>query len=110
MQDFERAFAGFDFLLSPTSPTVAFKVGERTADPLAMYLSDLCTIPANLAGLPALSLPAGFSHGLPVGVQLVARHFGEQGLLDASHALEQRLGLDANPSLSGGPDVGGGAA
>ena len=110
IRDFEHAFAEFDLLISPTSPTVAFKVGERTADPLAMYLSDLCTIPANLAGLPALSLPAGFSHGLPVGVQFIAPHFGEQGMLDAAHALEQRLGLDANPPLSGGPGVSGGPA
>ena len=107
-RDFERAFAEFDFLISPTSPTVAFRVGERTADPLAMYLSDLCTIPANLAGLPALSLPAGFSRGLPVGVQLIAPHFGEQGLLDASHAIECRLDLHANPPLSEEPGSSGG--
>ena len=89
IRDFEAAFTRFDFLISPTSPTVAFRVGERTADPLAMYLSDLCTIPVNLAGLPGLSLPAGFSEGLPVGLQFVGPHFSEQVMLDAAYALEQ---------------------
>ncbi len=99
MRDFERAFAQVDFLISPTSPTVAFKVGERTEDPLAMYLSDLCTIPVNLAGLPGISLPAGFSEGLPVGVQIVGPHFSEQGLIDVAYALEQRLDIQARPAL-----------
>jgi aspartyl-tRNA(Asn)/glutamyl-tRNA(Gln) amidotransferase subunit A len=79
---------------------VAFKVGERTADPLAMYLSDLCTIPVNLAGLPGLSLPAGLCRGLPVGLQLIAPHFAEQNLLEAAHALEQRLKISALPPLA----------
>jgi aspartyl-tRNA(Asn)/glutamyl-tRNA(Gln) amidotransferase subunit A len=100
VRDFEQAFSRFDFLISPTSPTVAFAVGERTDDPLAMYLSDLCTIPANLAGLPALSLPAGLSQGLPVGLHLMGPHFSEQGLLDVAHALEQRLALSARPSVA----------
>ena len=91
IQDFARAFRSFDFLISPTSPTVAFKIGERIADPLAMYLSDLCTIPVNLAALPGISIPAGFSAGLPVGFQIIGPHFSERGLLGAGHALEQRL-------------------
>ena len=91
VQDFARAFQSFDFLLSPTSPTVAFKIGERMADPLAMYLGDLCTIPVNLAALPGISIPAGLSAGLPVGFQIIGPHFSERGLLDAAHALEQRL-------------------
>jgi aspartyl-tRNA(Asn)/glutamyl-tRNA(Gln) amidotransferase subunit A len=100
IQDFEQAFGRFDFLLSPTSPTVAFKIGERTADPLAMYLSDLCTIPVNLAALPGISIPAGFSAGLPVGLQMIGPHFSERRLLDAAHALERRLEVDVTPSLS----------
>ncbi len=91
IQDFARAFQNFDLLISPTSPTVAFKIGERIADPLAMYLSDLCTIPVNLAALPGVSIPAGFSAGLPVGFQIIGPHFSERGVLDAAHALEQRL-------------------
>ncbi len=91
IQDFSRAFQSFDFLISPTSPTVAFKIGERIADPLAMYLSDLCTIPVNLAALPGISIPAGFSAGLPVGFQIIGPHFSETGLLNAAHAVEQRL-------------------
>ena len=94
IQDFAKAFEGFDFLVSPTSPTVAFKLGERTADPLAMYLSDLCTIPVNLAGLPGISVPSGFSEGMPVGLQIVGPHFSERGLFEAAHAVEQALGVD----------------
>jgi aspartyl-tRNA(Asn)/glutamyl-tRNA(Gln) amidotransferase subunit A len=97
IRDFESAFTCFDYLISPTSPTVAFRVGERSADPLAMYLSDLCTIPVNLAGLPGLSLPAGFSAGLPVGLQFVGPHFSEQGMLDVAYALEQYLQVNTVP-------------
>jgi len=100
IRDFSQAFERFDFLISPTSPTVAFRLGERTADPLAMYLSDLCTIPVNLAGLPAISIPAGFSAGLPVGLQLVGPHFSEKELLGAAHALEQRLAVETVPPLT----------
>jgi len=100
IQDFNRTFADYDYLISPTSPSVAFKLGERTADPLAMYLSDLCTIPVNLAGLPAISLPAGFSQGLPVGLHMISPHFGEQALVDAAHALEQKFQLGARPALT----------
>jgi len=90
--DFERAFAsGVDVLLGPTSPSVAFRLGERLDDPLAMYLSDVFTVPANLAGLPAISLPAGAIGKLPVGVQLVGRPFQEAGLLQAAHALESAM-------------------
>ncbi|MFH1834005.1 MAG: Asp-tRNA(Asn)/Glu-tRNA(Gln) amidotransferase subunit GatA, partial [bacterium] len=99
IQDFQRAFTRFDFLVSPTSPTVAFKIGERTADPLAMYLSDLCTIPVNLAALPGISIPAGFSAGLPVGLQIIGPHFSERALLDAAHAAERKLAIDIVPPL-----------
>lgn len=97
IDDFRRAFENVDFLISPTSPTVAFKIGERTEDPLSMYLSDLCTIPVNLAGLPGISIPAGHSGGLPVGLQIIGPHFSEQGLLDASFALEQQLAVRTSP-------------
>src|SRR6185295_3844300 len=67
--DFDRAFEQYDVLAAPTSPTVAFRIGERVEDPLAMYLSDVCTIPVNLAGLPGISVPCGFADGMPVGLQ-----------------------------------------
>ncbi len=83
--DFRRAFHDVDLLLSPTSPTVAFGIGAKTSDPITMYLNDIYTIGANLAGLPALSMPCGFAGGLPVGVQLIGPHFGEAKLLNAAH-------------------------
>jgi len=100
IQDFARAFERFDFLISPTSPTVAFKIGERTADPLAMYLSDLCTVPVSLAALPGISIPSGFSAGLPVGLQIVGPHFSERRLLDAAYALEQCLDVNTVAPLA----------
>jgi len=87
--DFSAAFDRVDLILGPTSPTTAFRIGERTDDPVAMYLSDVHTIAANLAGLPALSMPAGFADGLPVGVQLIGDHFAEGRLLGAAHAFQQ---------------------
>jgi aspartyl-tRNA(Asn)/glutamyl-tRNA(Gln) amidotransferase subunit A len=88
-QDFQRALERCDVLISPTSPTVAFKLGEKTADPLQMYLSDIGTIPINLAALPAISIPCGFSDGLSIGLQLIARPFEETTLLRAAYAFEQ---------------------
>ena len=88
-RDFENAFAQADVLLSPTSPSVAFKAGDKTDDPLSMYLSDLMTIPVNLAGLPGLSLPCGFSNGLPVDLQLIGKALGESQLFQAAYAYEQ---------------------
>jgi len=88
-KDFAEAFRRFDVLLSPTSPTVAFTAGERVDDPLQMYAADLCTIPVNLAGLPAISVPCGFSAGLPVGLQLMAPHFEEGRLFTVGHAYER---------------------
>jgi aspartyl-tRNA(Asn)/glutamyl-tRNA(Gln) amidotransferase subunit A len=100
IQDYERAFDAFDVLVSPTSPTTAFRIGERSDDPLAMYLSDLFTIPANLAGVPAISIPCGLDGaGLPVGFQLTTRVLDEPTLLRAAHALEGDLALDARPPL-----------
>ncbi|MGC9974191.1 MAG: Asp-tRNA(Asn)/Glu-tRNA(Gln) amidotransferase subunit GatA [Gaiellaceae bacterium] len=97
-------FERFDLIVSPTSPTVAFKLGEKTQDPLAMYASDVLTIPANMAGLPGLSIPCGVSEGLPVGFQLTGPQFSENVLFRAAHALEQAIGFDFVP-----PRLGGGA-
>jgi aspartyl-tRNA(Asn)/glutamyl-tRNA(Gln) amidotransferase subunit A len=91
------AFQDFDLLISPTSPTVAFKLGEKAENPLAMYLSDLLTIPSNMAGLPGLSIPCGLSEGLPVGLQLIGPQFSENLLFRAGHALEQAIGFDSVP-------------
>ena len=93
VEDFARAFDRVDVLLSPTSPTVAFPLGERTDDPLSMYLSDVCTIPMSLAGIPALSIPCGFADGLPIGLQLAGPAFSENRLLTVAHALEQSLAV-----------------
>jgi len=98
-RDFAEAFARYDLLVSPTSPTVAFRIGERVADPLSMYMSDLCTIPANLAGLPALSLPCGLADGLPVGFQIIGPAFSENRILGAAHALEKAIGFSALPTF-----------
>jgi aspartyl-tRNA(Asn)/glutamyl-tRNA(Gln) amidotransferase subunit A len=88
-RDFDRAFERFDVLCTPTSPTVAFRIGEKSDDPLAMKLADVCTLPVNLAGIPGLSLPCGFLDGLPVGLQILAKPFAEETLLRAACAYEQ---------------------
>jgi aspartyl-tRNA(Asn)/glutamyl-tRNA(Gln) amidotransferase subunit A len=89
-QDFERAFQEVDAIVTPTSPTVAFKVGEKSADPLQMYLSDIFTISVNLAGVPGISIPCGFArNNLPIGLQLIGKHFDEESLLKVAYAYEQ---------------------
>ncbi len=89
-QDFEKAFQEVDIIVTPISPTAAFKVGEKTADPLQMYLSDIFTISVNLAGVPGISIPCGFtSKNLPVGLQLIGRHFDEESILKVAYAYEQ---------------------
>ena len=95
-EDFASAFAQIDFILTPTAPSVAFKLGEKTAEPLAMYLNDYCTVPMSLAGIPAISIPCGLSQGLPVGLQIAGPAFSENRLLDAAHALELALGFDGS--------------
>jgi aspartyl-tRNA(Asn)/glutamyl-tRNA(Gln) amidotransferase subunit A len=106
--DFDAAFAELDFVVTPTSPSVAFGLGEKTDDPLAMYMNDFFTVPMPLAGIPAISIPAGLAEPegggprLPVGFQIAAPAFAEQGLLEAAFALEQAIGFDERP--------GGGAA
>ncbi len=88
-QDFVDVFKDFDLLLTPTTPTTAFKIGEKISDPLEMYLSDIFTAPANLAGIPAISVPFGRDdRGLPIGIQLMAGDFREDLLLSAAHQLE----------------------
>jgi aspartyl-tRNA(Asn)/glutamyl-tRNA(Gln) amidotransferase subunit A len=96
-REFAAAFESFDVLVSPTSPTVAFKLGEKTENPVAMYLADVLTIPPNMAGLPSLSIPCGLSEGLPVGLQLIGPQFSENTLFRASHALESAIAFDTVP-------------
>ena len=97
VQEFAQAFEQVDLLASPTSPSVAFPLGDRTADPYAMYLADVCTIPVSLAGVPAISIPCGLSDGLPVGLQLAGPAFSENRLFDAAHAIEQAIAFDTRP-------------
>jgi aspartyl-tRNA(Asn)/glutamyl-tRNA(Gln) amidotransferase subunit A len=96
-QEHDALFERFDLLVSPTSPTVAFPLGAKTQDPLAMYVSDVLTIPSNMAGLPGLSIPCGLSDGLPVGLQLIGPQFAENTLFRVGHALERALGFDVVP-------------
>ena len=88
-QEFDQTFTRFDALVTPTSPTVPFKLGEKLEDPVQMYLSDVCTLPINIAGLPAISIPAGFADGLPTGMQIIARPFAEETILKIAYAYEQ---------------------
>ncbi|QEK12972.1 Asp-tRNA(Asn)/Glu-tRNA(Gln) amidotransferase subunit GatA [Crassaminicella thermophila] len=88
-QDFEKAFKNFDVLIAPTTPSVAFKIGEKINDPLGMYMSDVCTVPINMAGLPAISIPCGFKDGLPIGLQIIGKHFDESTILRVAYTFEQ---------------------
>jgi aspartyl-tRNA(Asn)/glutamyl-tRNA(Gln) amidotransferase subunit A len=96
-REHDEVFRRFDLIVSPTAPTVAFRLGEKTADPLAMYLNDLLTIPSCMAGLPGLNIPCGLSEGLPVGLQLIGPQFSENTLFRVGHALEQSIGFDPVP-------------
>jgi aspartyl-tRNA(Asn)/glutamyl-tRNA(Gln) amidotransferase subunit A len=96
-REHDALFEKYDLIVSPTSPTVAFELGAKTADPLAMYLSDLLTIPSCMAGLPGLNVPCGLSAGLPVGLQLVGPQFAENTLFRVGHALEKAIGFDVVP-------------
>ena len=95
-RDFDEAFAKVNVIVTPTTPTPAFKLGEKTGDPLAMYLNDYCTVPMSLAGVPAISIPCGLSEGLPVGLQIAGPAFSESGLLEAAHAIELAIGFDGS--------------
>jgi aspartyl-tRNA(Asn)/glutamyl-tRNA(Gln) amidotransferase subunit A len=97
IREHAEAFERFDLLLTPTSPTVAFELGAKTVDPLAMYLCDLLTIPSCMAGLPGLNVPCGLSEGLPVGLQLIGPQFSENTLFRVGHVLEQAIGFDPVP-------------
>lgn len=88
-RDFEKAFSKFDVIVSPTTPSVAFKIGEKASDPISMYLSDIATIPVNLAGIPAISIPCGFSNDLPVGLQIMGKAFDEETILKVAYTYEQ---------------------
>ncbi|MGD9892442.1 MAG: Asp-tRNA(Asn)/Glu-tRNA(Gln) amidotransferase subunit GatA [Dehalococcoidia bacterium] len=88
-QEFEDAFSRYDVLITPTAPTPAFRIGEKTDDPVQMYLSDVCTLPINIAGIPGVSVPCGFENGLPVGLQILGRAFDEATMLRVAHAYEQ---------------------
>jgi aspartyl-tRNA(Asn)/glutamyl-tRNA(Gln) amidotransferase subunit A len=97
-RDFEEAFRQVDVLLTPTAPSAAFALGEKSADPLEMYLNDVFTVPASMAGLPAMSVPGGLdSRGLPLGLQIIGRPLDEQGVLNAGLAIEERAGFAARP-------------
>jgi len=91
-REFDRAFEKYDVLVTPTSPSVPFRIGEKVDDPLQMYLSDVCTLPINIAGLPGMSLPAGFADGLPIGMQIIGKPFGEETMLKVAYAYEQSAG------------------
>ncbi len=88
-QEFDQAFEKYDAVVTPTSPTVPFKIGEKVDDPLQMYLSDVCTLPINIAGVPAISIPAGFADGLPIGMQIIGKPFSEETLLKIAFAYQQ---------------------
>lgn len=88
-QDFENVFEKYDVIIGPTTPTPAFKIGEKTSDPLTMYANDILTIPVNLAGVPGISIPCGFVDGLPVGLQIIGKHFDESTIYRVAHAFEQ---------------------
>jgi aspartyl-tRNA(Asn)/glutamyl-tRNA(Gln) amidotransferase subunit A len=95
--DFKEAFEKVDLIVTPTSPSVAFPLGAKTADPLAMYMNDYCTVPMPLAGIPGISIPGGLSDGLPAGLQLAGPAFSENQILDAAYALEQAIGFEGIP-------------
>jgi aspartyl-tRNA(Asn)/glutamyl-tRNA(Gln) amidotransferase subunit A len=99
-RDFSRAFETVDAILTPTAPSDAFAVGDKMDDPIAMYLNDVFTVPASLAGLPAISVPAGLSaDGLPLGLHLIARAFDETTMFKVAEVLEQAAGFDARPQF-----------
>jgi aspartyl-tRNA(Asn)/glutamyl-tRNA(Gln) amidotransferase subunit A len=103
LRDFTEAFAKVDALLTPTAPSAAFAQGEKMDDPITMYLNDVFTVPSNLSGVPAISVPAGLdANGLPLGLQVIGRPFDEETVFAVSAALEKAAGFDAVPALRAG--------
>jgi len=102
IKDFERLFKKYDVLVGPTMPSTAFRIGEKVEDPVAMYRSDIDTVPINLANIPALSLPCGFSNGLPVGLQIMGPPLSEGKIFTVAHSVEEELGLDLRPPVARG--------
>src|SRR5699024_9165413 len=102
-QDFEKVFENYDVIIGPTTPTKAFKFGEKTDDPLTMYMNDALTIPVNLGGVPGISVPCGFSEdGLPFGLQIIGKHFDESTVYRAAHAYEKETDHHTKrPALGG---------
>ncbi|HWR56727.1 MAG TPA: Asp-tRNA(Asn)/Glu-tRNA(Gln) amidotransferase subunit GatA [Negativicutes bacterium] len=101
-QDYDRAFEKYDVLITPTAPSAAFKIGEKSADPIELYLQDVCTIPINLAGIPGISLPCGYTRsGLPIGMQIIGQAFSEETLLRVAYTFEQNTDFRRKPSLKG---------
>ncbi|TCP24119.1 aspartyl/glutamyl-tRNA(Asn/Gln) amidotransferase subunit A [Scopulibacillus darangshiensis] len=103
-QDFEKVFEKYDVIIGPTTPTPAFKIGENIDDPLTMYANDILTIPVNLAGVPAISVPCGLTNGLPVGLQIIGKPFDEGTIYRTAHAYEQAAGHKLKPELKGVTD------
>jgi aspartyl-tRNA(Asn)/glutamyl-tRNA(Gln) amidotransferase subunit A len=100
-EDFRNAWESFDFVVTPTSPSVAFELGAKLDDPLAMYLNDVCAVPMSLAGIPAISIPNGLADGLPTGFQIAGPAFSENRILSAAYALEQAIGFDGSEARRG---------
>lgn len=104
-QDFDKVFEEYDLIIGPTTPTVAFGLKENFNQPISMYMSDILTIPVNLAGLPGMSIPAGFSEGLPIGLQIIGKHFDEKTMYKAAYAFEQATNFyKEKPAILGGKD------
>jgi len=98
-EDFDKAFETFDCIITPTAPDKAFKIGEKTDDPLAMYMSDICTVPINIAGVPAISIPAGFIDDMPIGMQIIGNHFDEETILKVAYTFEQNTDFNKRATL-----------
>ena len=105
MNEFNKAFEKYDVIVTPVSPTTAFKLGERSTNPMEMYLADICTVSVNIAGLPGISVPCGVdSQGLPIGMQIIGNKFSEETIIKAAYAYEQATNFRAEhkPTFKGG--------
>ena len=105
MNEFNKAFEKYDVIVTPVSPTTAFKLGERSTNPMEMYLADICTVSVNIAGLPGISVPCGVdSQGLPIGMQIIGNKFSEETIIKAAYAFEQKIDFRKKykPTFKGG--------